>query len=302
MALSRFANAVTSLSLLIVASTATEQEQLCTSDDNTFHVKVNLHASERGYFYFEECGDMVNPTLGLEIGETYTFIQKDRTNFFHPLSFSYFPDAHHVGADVLSPDVVGQAVTTSTSGFTTVVSRTGDTDCSKNMTCPSPMYFVNEGYLGSYSNIPEIKDVTTNDANNGLQLYQSFFSKSMGAFAGYGTFSVQLKFDDESYTANDIFYFCHLHQFMSGRIKLLKNGNPVNTKDEPPMYHDEETPGEFDAMCGVSYCLCCIVTVSVLFIQCPLTYFLPKRLTDWMPSNSLMDNVPPALSAIPTRT
>lgn len=34
-----------------------------------------------GYYIFEECGDMVNPTLGLEVGETYTFIQNDRTNY-----------------------------------------------------------------------------------------------------------------------------------------------------------------------------------------------------------------------------
>jgi hypothetical protein len=206
-----------------------------------------------GYFYFEECGDMVNPTLGLEMGQVYTFVQADRTNFYHPLSFAYFPDAVHVGGDLLTPDTAGQAVTLTASGFSTVVNRAADeSDCSQNMTCPAPMYFVNEGYLGSYSNIPEIKNVTTNDKNNGLELYQSFFSKNMRAFAGYGTFSVKLKFDDDSYTANDLFYYCHVHQFMAGRIKLMKDGEPVNPNDEPPMYHDYETPGEFDQMCGVS--------------------------------------------------
>ena len=82
------------------------------SVDNTFTAKVNLFASEfgkscktlyviaaimaatciltpqfraphtrTGYYQFEECGDMVNPTLALEIGETYTFIQADRSNY-----------------------------------------------------------------------------------------------------------------------------------------------------------------------------------------------------------------------------
>jgi len=50
-----------------------------------------LHYMYAGYFRFEECGDAVNPTLGMEIGQTYTFLQKDITNYFHPLGFAYFP-------------------------------------------------------------------------------------------------------------------------------------------------------------------------------------------------------------------
>jgi hypothetical protein len=37
-----------------------------------------LFALFLGYFSFEECGDMVNPTIGMEVGETYTFVQADR--------------------------------------------------------------------------------------------------------------------------------------------------------------------------------------------------------------------------------
>ena len=50
-----------------------------------------------GYITFEECGDMINPTLGLELGTTYIFDQSDISNFSHPLGFSYFPDGGHVG-------------------------------------------------------------------------------------------------------------------------------------------------------------------------------------------------------------
>lgn len=46
----------------------------------TFTAKVNHHASELGYFVFEECGDATNPTLGLEVGKQYRFIQKDPSN------------------------------------------------------------------------------------------------------------------------------------------------------------------------------------------------------------------------------
>jgi hypothetical protein len=50
-------------------------EEIC-----KFTAKVNLHASELGYFQFEECGDIDNPTLGIEVGKTYRFLQKDVSN------------------------------------------------------------------------------------------------------------------------------------------------------------------------------------------------------------------------------
>ena len=58
----------------------------CTVDSTTgkehckFTAKVNLYASELGYFQFEECGDVTNPTLGLEVGKTYEFVQHDPSN------------------------------------------------------------------------------------------------------------------------------------------------------------------------------------------------------------------------------
>jgi hypothetical protein len=114
------------------------------------------------------------------------------------------------------------------------------------------MYMLNDGYLGRYSNIPEIKPMTINEQENGLTIYRSMFFKNMAAWTGYGTFGVKFKFDDYAFTDNDLFYYCHIHQFMAGRIKLLKDGVPVNNDDSPPLYYQQETPGEFDAMCGVS--------------------------------------------------
>ena len=46
----------------------------------TFTAKINYHASELGYYQFEECGDVDNPTLGIEVGKTYRFIQHDPSN------------------------------------------------------------------------------------------------------------------------------------------------------------------------------------------------------------------------------
>ena len=41
-----------------------------------FNVKVNLHAGEIGRFAMEECGDKLNPTIGVEKDVTYIFSQK----------------------------------------------------------------------------------------------------------------------------------------------------------------------------------------------------------------------------------
>jgi hypothetical protein len=45
-----------------------------------FTASVDLFASELGYFRFKECGDVPNPTLGIELGKAYQFIQADPSN------------------------------------------------------------------------------------------------------------------------------------------------------------------------------------------------------------------------------
>lgn len=41
-----------------------------------------------------------------------------------------------------------------------------------------------------------------------------------------------------------------IHQFMAGRIKLLKDGVAVNASDEPAIEYTYDTPGTFDKECG----------------------------------------------------
>lgn len=78
----------------------------------TFTFAVDLYASELGYFKVEECGDMVNPTLGIEKNVHYKFVQNDVTNYRHPLGFMYGMDHggggghddHHEMDDMTSMD------------------------------------------------------------------------------------------------------------------------------------------------------------------------------------------------------
>ena len=64
------------------ATTAAAEKPICVApcDDEgvcTFNVKVNLFAGELGYYTFDECGDdtNTNPTIGIQAGKTYKFVQ-----------------------------------------------------------------------------------------------------------------------------------------------------------------------------------------------------------------------------------
>ena len=46
---------------------------------------------------------MINPTIGVEIGQSYTFVQADISNWMHPMGFAYFPDGAHDDKDELEP-------------------------------------------------------------------------------------------------------------------------------------------------------------------------------------------------------
>lgn len=144
-----------------------------------------------GYYTVEECGDVPNPTLGMRVGETYTFVQKDRSNYYHPIGFAYEADGAHADVDELEPGI----------------SR-GTSDCASDLQCPAPMYFLNGNYLGEYSNIPEVLN-NTGSENFGLDDYEPLFFHPLADWVGLGEFSVQLRFDDDTFT-QDIFYFCHV--------------------------------------------------------------------------------------------
>ncbi|KAL7562610.1 hypothetical protein ACA910_002714 [Epithemia clementina (nom. ined.)] len=240
-----------------------------TTNNNTFTVKVNLFAGELGYYMFEECGDQVNPTIGMKVGETYTFVQADRSNYYHAMGFAYYPDGDHADAPELEPYVLGNAT---------------EADCMVNATCPAPMYFRGDTYLGTYSNMAELAPVTRNEDDFGLDVYEPEFFYPLSEWAGAGPYRVHLNFNVPTYT-QDIFYFCHIHQFMSGRIKLLdKNSKPINAQgDTPPLGYEYDTVQGLDAGCGTfglnpfmlpnKYCpstfVCGHETSSVsLFSQC----------------------------------
>ena len=172
----------------------------CSGDTCVFTVGVNPYASDLGSFYIDECGGSDNPypVIGIEVGKTYVFVQEERSNYYHPLGFAYYPDGAHDGKDE-----------------------------------------VEEDYL-SYKIDKE---------NVGLDGYEPLFFHSAGEWTEEGTFTVELNYDSEDYT-DDLFYFCHIHQYMSGRIKLLKGDKPINEVDHPPIKYNHPEPSDYDKSCG----------------------------------------------------
>jgi len=173
------------------------------------------------------------------------------------LGFAYYPDGAHADVDELEPGIAPPG---------------SGNACDAEMSCPAPMYHLDQKYLGVYSNIDmavvagdatdavdssstaaiAVKSTSNSTIMNhedfGLDAYEPLFFRPLPDWAGMGEFSIKLNFDEEY--DQDIFYFCHIHQYMTGRIKLLKDGNPVSEEDKPSIEYSYDQPGDFDAGCG----------------------------------------------------
>ena len=107
------------------------------------------------------------------------------------------------------------------------------------------MYYLDGTYLGG-----DYDGGTTGGDNFGLDDYEPQFFVPKADWEGLGTFEVKLTITDTTYT-EDLFYFCHIHDGMSGRIKVVdSNGDAVNDDDAPELGYDYEVPSPFDSGCG----------------------------------------------------
>jgi hypothetical protein len=139
---------------------------------------------------------LTNPTIGIEIGETYIFVQEDITNWYHPMGFAYFPDGAHDDKDELEPGI----------------SKSGSS-CASTSTCPSPRYFRNGKFLGN----PD------DPSDFGLDVYEPEFFRGLVEWKNLGVYTIELNFDDVDYD-QDIFYFCHVRKFGLD-LSLSRNAN-----------------------------------------------------------------------------
>lgn len=194
-------------------------------------VGINLLAGEWGYFIVEGC-DGVNPTLHLEVGRTYLFDQSDPSNWYHLIGFAYEADGAHADVPELQPDIAP-----------------GNSNCVETLSCPAPMYFKNNTYTGVYSNIDNLV-TTKGDVDFGLDAVEPLFFHPQGVWEGYESFVTALNFDDDNFD-EDIFYFCHVHSGMTGRIKLIgSDGSMVSEANTPEIPYPYSVVSAFDKECG----------------------------------------------------
>jgi hypothetical protein len=194
----------------------------------SFTVRLDIFASDTGYYVIDECGDTPQPVVAMERGVSYKFFQNDETNWMHPLGLAYFPDGAHRDVDELEPSISQSAG-----------------NCVADESCQSPQY-----HQGGVA-------FSTVDGGFGLDAYEPAFQQGRGDWiasryeTGAAGYYVELTITDDNYD-KDLFYFCHVHHGMSGRIKQVPKGGgaQIQSADEPAIPYAYKTPSSFDKKCG----------------------------------------------------
>lgn len=148
------------------------------------------------------------------------------------IGFAYYADGAHAGVDELEPGIAP-----------------GDSNCAATNSCPAPMYYKNKEYTGVYSNNPDLVPATSGEDDFGLDTVEPEFFHPLGDWESYGPYETYLNFD-ATYD-QDIFYFCHVHSAMTGRIKLLDaDGNMLSTENVPAIPYEYDKVSAYDQKCG----------------------------------------------------
>jgi hypothetical protein len=153
----------------------------CTPSSTTLKMKWNMWASSTGLYEIEGC-EGVSPTLNLKAGTTYTFLQQDESNWFHPVGFAYEPGGAHMS-------------------------------CGSEEECPE----VEKPDLQYYMGGP----ITSDESGFGLDAYEPFFFNSEETWisgCGQGACYAKIKIPA---TQSKIYYFCHIHKAMSAIINVV---------------------------------------------------------------------------------
>ena len=146
----------------------------------TFTARIDPHAGPRGYWKFDECGDVAAPVLGLERGSTYVFSQADHSNWYHPMAFAYAYDAEHEGDDdaEMEPDEAPPG---------------GDDSCERDDSCPAPAYY-EDGELAGGGDL-------------GFGDYEDAFRRPKGAWRA-SAYHAELTLAGDY--GGDLFYYCYV--------------------------------------------------------------------------------------------
>ena len=203
-------------------------EEIC-----TFKFSIDIFAGNTGYYRVEGCEE-IQPTLGMRANVTYIFDQTNETNWFHPLGFAYGPDGVYRDNPELEKGEKGP--------LSTVVC---DADSgTSDPFCDFPQYKLNGENLCS--------DPGDCFEDFGLDEYEGvFFSGGRDDWLDAGNFTIELTISDPATT--ELFYFCHIHEDMSARIKIVDDSNnPIQPTDLIPIPYSYDVRDDFDTECGTT--------------------------------------------------
>jgi len=193
-------------------------------------MSVDLFASETGYYQIENevNGTLLypgpSPDLSVAVGNTYIFEQYSGSNWYHPVGFAYVPDGAHgtTWGGEEEPEVeAADALSYRLDGEVFECEDVGDT----GLDCYEPLFF-----------------------------YPRDDWKDMGDDKLEMGFSARLTItravaDKAKENGGVLYYFCHIHSKMSGRIIITAE---YNSTLEKPLYPDTDYVPVFDSVCGTT--------------------------------------------------
>jgi len=190
----------------------------CTPSETTFCMMLDVFTGETGYYKFAGY-DGVSPDITVKIGETYVFDQSDASNWYHAVGFAYYPDGAHGatwGGDERDEVEGAGELLYKIDGAATTCPEAGDT----GLDCYEPEFFYPRA------------DWMAKKYTAELTITQEMADKSHGGV---------------------IYYFCHIHSKMSGKI-IIKNADgsaftPSANPTELELYSPSTSTGA-DITCG----------------------------------------------------
>jgi hypothetical protein len=198
----------------------------CVASPTNVCVTVNYFDGETGYYYLDS-GDGPkgpSPTIKTYVGQTITFNQRDHTNWYHPIGFAYEPDGAHGskwGSQTPLPEVEGKG----------------------------------ELQYKIGGKVPRCLD----HGDTGLDCYEPEFFYPKNDWISAGTYSAELTITDSVINSPHIhggiiYYFCHIHSKMSGKIEIYTDASLSTLAGSGPELELYEVivRDDFDKTCGTT--------------------------------------------------
>merc|ERR1712078_406177 len=204
-------------------------EDCLPNENNEFVFKVNLWE----YQYEVEGCEGVAPTLEIKRGVEYTLVQKDASNWYHPLGLAYYPDGAHDDVPELEEPTPGE--------------------CDEEQFMCNPGEGVQQAPLYCINGNCETYEDWNNGTVSGLDVYEPVFQRPEDQWeeeGGENSYSVKITIPEDSKTA-EFYYFCHIHSGMSGLMVVSDPAEDANSLVTPLAADYYGTPPEaFDVQCG----------------------------------------------------